>query len=239
MRRHASSALLLALGLLLATALPAAAHPRVEQAQVPASATQGLTLVVPGEREGSLTSSVEVLLPAELTDATCDRVDGWSCEVEDDGEAGSTVLRFQRDADGDAEAPLRFSATTPDEPQVLHLPTIQVYDDGTEVAWLQTGDDAERPAPTLEVVAAGATVTTATEGPDTTHGDPAAAASPTTDEPSAGATATPDTGETDEAVEGEAVQTGSSSPVLAIILALVALGGVIAVFVRRRMASRR
>lgn len=140
---------LVAVLLLLVTALPAWAHAGFDVREVPASGSLDVELRVPIEIEAG-NEFVDVLAPAGWTVDACTPPAGWDCssEVRDDG---ATVVNIERTADGDPATELfALSMTAPAEQGSYAFPVVQTYDDGTEAAWIgEPGGD--RPAPVIQV----------------------------------------------------------------------------------------
>lgn len=168
MRRTAASSVL-ALVIVVSTAGAAFGHASFREAEVPAQSEQTLVLRVPDERDGATTVGVEVLVPPPFEVVDCPSDADWTCEVGADDE-DRTVLTWARQA-GEGDAELAVDVRTPDEPGDFRWPTVQTYDTGTEIAWVQA--DGDRPAPVLVVTDPGAPVVEDT-------GDPADHAAPAT-----------------------------------------------------------
>jgi uncharacterized protein YcnI len=180
-------------------ALPASAHVSIQ----PSTATKGsfatVAFQVPNE-ESAKTVKVEVQFPKEpaIADAAVQPVPGWKLVVKpaklttpittDEGDSLSErvdTITWTADAGGGlTEGQFQqflVSMALPDDVDVLQFPTIQTYDNGDEVRWIQQtpagGPEPENPVPELKLVA-GETEggTTATTTP-TSGGGTAAAAS--------------------------------------------------------------
>lgn len=151
---------------------PAWAHVTVD----PGEATQGgfatVTFRVPNERDDAATTSLEVEFPADhpIPNASVQPVPGWTATVEtapaaDGDEAG--------DAAGEAVTRITWTGGTiqpgefqqfpvsmgplPDDTDELVFPSIQTYDSGEVVRWIEepseNGEEPENPAPVLRLVA--------------------------------------------------------------------------------------
>ena len=184
--------------MVLLMALPAAAHVSVQ----PSTATKGgfatVAFQVPNE-EGAKTVKVQVKFPEEtaIADASVQPVSGWTVAVKkaplsppvttDEGDSLSerldTITWTAADGGGlDAGEFQQFlvSMALPDDVDALQFPTIQTYDNGDEVSWIQQtpagGPEPEHPVPELKLVEGEAEGgTTATTAPSANGGTAAAA----------------------------------------------------------------
>jgi uncharacterized protein len=215
----------------------------------PSTAEQGsyavLTFRVPNERPSTATTKLQVKLPDDtpFTFAAVQPVPGWSATVEKAPLAtpitshGETVTEAPsiitwsggRIAPGEFQ---EFSIQVGPLPEVgsLTFPTIQTYDDGEEVAWIQVAEagqpEPERPAPELTLTDA--------SGSSDAHDEAATPASTTTTASAADeAAAAPATGST-----GSDGDSGQGLAVAALVVAIIAavLAGV-ALVVRRPRAG--
>jgi len=160
---------------MLGVATPAFAHVTVQ----PGEATQGgfatVAFQVPNERDDASTVQVEVTFPADhpIPFVSTQPVEGWTVQVdkapldtpisgegEDITEAVSTITWS-----GGSIAPgtfQRFPVSMGPLPETasLEFKSLQTYSDGEVVRWIETvtpgGEEPERPAPTLTLVAAAA-----------------------------------------------------------------------------------
>ena len=197
-RRRALRAGVLSLvagGALLAAATPALAHVTAQPAQAEQGDYAVIALRVPTESDTAGTVKLQVTLPTD-TPVSLVRTTprpGWTATltkvplnppVERNGrtltEAINTVTWTAdpgtRIGPGEfADFPLSLGPLP--EVDRLVLPAVQTYDDGEVTSWIQTGEDAERPAPTLTLTdAAGeddhhATATTEAAAASTEAGD--------------------------------------------------------------------
>lgn len=153
----ATPALLLALllGLVLAAPTPAGAHTDADLVAVPAGTEATLNLKPTHGCDGSPT--VEVAIRAPLTGAVAGEVEGWTASTTDDGE-GNTVAEWTGGtlpADQEGAFPITFTA--PDSVgELLVFPSIQVCENGEELAWIDGDPASEYPAPRLLVLPADA-----------------------------------------------------------------------------------
>ncbi|MFD7652467.1 YcnI family protein [Actinosynnema sp. NPDC059797] len=174
-----ASAVLATAGFLaLGTAGIASAH---VTASTPAPAKQGgyskVTLRVPNERPDAGTVKLELTLPAEypLASVSTKPVPGWKVEavkeklanpVENHGRQVTEAVRTVTwtAEPGNRIEPGQFNefdlsiGPLPDNTEQLVLPTKQTYDSGEVVDWnapppAEGGDEPERPAPVLKLVA--------------------------------------------------------------------------------------
>lgn len=103
--------------------------------------------------------TVEVSIRAPLEGATAGAVEGWTANATPDGD-GNTVLAWtggSLPADQAGAFPVTFVA--PDAPgELLTFPSIQVCEDGEELAWISGDPATEYPAPRLLVLPPGSPV---------------------------------------------------------------------------------
>ena len=164
--------------LLVAAALPAAAHVTVDPSQAPAGGSTVLTFKVPNEEDNAATVKLEVQLPQDhpMSSVSVRPVGTWKATTttaplpepitDDDGnqitEAVSTVTwEGGRIEAGQFEefqlqvGPLPDAAGT-----TLAFPAVQTYDNGDVVRWIDPvvagQPEPEHPAPSLVLTAAGA-----------------------------------------------------------------------------------
>lgn len=219
-----------ALGALALTASPAAAHVTVQ----PDTATPGdytvVSVRVPNETDDADTTRVDVQLPPGFASVSYQQVPGWSVKVKkekltvpiktDDGDIteGVSEVSFVGDGKTGKIPPGAFqdfplSILVPGKVgQTLTFKAVQKYDDGETVRWIGA-PDADDPAPTVKLVAAG--------------GEPAAPAATTT-----GATPTGEEGAagTEKAAAGHSGSSsddGTDSDGLAIAALIVGSIGVV------------
>lgn len=151
MLRHRSllASIVLAAGLVVATAAPALAHASFDVRQVPAGESVSVTLRVPIETDAR-NAFVDVLVPEGWSLASCEGADGWDCESPRRND-GSQVVNLAATGEG-AGAVEQFAMTlvAPSVQGVYSFPVVQTYDDESEVAWI--GDPGtDRPAPRIQV----------------------------------------------------------------------------------------
>lgn len=172
---------------LVALAVPAWAHVKVE----PESAAKGsdavLAFVVPNEKAPATTTKVVVQFPRDhpIADAQTEAIPGWTAEVTsfkvttpiktDNGDVNQAVDTVTWTATGKGIAAedfqeFRVSVGLPDDADSLTFPTVQTYSDGSTVNWVQVtpagGPEPDDPAPVLTLTAAdnGTTPTTTPSG---------------------------------------------------------------------------
>jgi uncharacterized protein len=170
------SAVLLGALLVLAAAGAASAHVTVNPGEAARGGFTKLAFRVPTESEAASTVKLAVQFPdartAPLAFASVQPHAGWSYEVErvhldtpvssDDGEITDVVQAITWTADSPAAAikPGEFDefavsvGPLPTSGRSLTFKAVQTYSDGSVVRWIETGKDAEHPAPTLSLVAA-------------------------------------------------------------------------------------
>jgi uncharacterized protein YcnI len=173
--------------MVLVVALPASAHISIQ----PSTATKGsfatIAFQVPNEEQAK-TVKVEVKFPEDppIADAAVQPVPGWQLKITpaklttpittDEGtslsERVDTITWTATDGNGLTEGEFQqflVSMALPADVDVLQFPTIQTYDNGDEVGWIQQtpagGPEPEHPVPELKLVAGetggGTTATTA------------------------------------------------------------------------------
>jgi uncharacterized protein len=164
---------------LVALAAPASAHVTVNPDEAPKGGFTKLAFRVPTERDDASTTKVEVAFPEQPIPFVSVRPHpGWTVEVErgeptaptttaadGDEEAGPvSTITWTADSDADGIAPGQFDefevsvGPLPTDVDQLVFKTLQTYDDGEVVSWIETptpgGPEPARPAPTLTLVAA-------------------------------------------------------------------------------------
>jgi uncharacterized protein YcnI len=235
--RRTCAAALLAIALLLSTALPASAHASFEPAEVGLGSTVDLSLLVPNERGEIRTVRVETLVPVGWVVETCGSPTGWTCATNEQPD-GSTVVDWGVDGpDAAQDEPFELTLVVPaDAPEVVAFPTVQTYEDGEESTWVDEGEPS--PAPTLVVTGGAAAPTedaTAEPSPAQEPSDPTAGA---TDAPTAEPTDDPTDDPTDAgAPPEEPTSPGAGVGVLPLLLGATAVALLVAVAValsRRR-----
>ena len=167
----------------VAIAATASAHVHVEvDGEAIAGQPAQLVFEVPNERSDAATMTIEVEMPSEadLTDVVPAEVEGWTI---------TTTTRPGTTVDGDVIDTIRWDTTGPglvgDEEatlpvavgplpavEFLTFPTIQIYDDGEIVRWIEPAPAGEPepdlPVPTLAITAAAPGDTTAPTEPEPT-----------------------------------------------------------------------
>jgi uncharacterized protein YcnI len=165
------AAVLLAVGTLVATALPAAAHVTVSSPDASPGGFGKLVVRVPSESDTAHTTKVAVTLPADTPFAFVSTKPhpGWTVAttertldepVEAEGfTLTKAVATVTWTATGSGIGPGEFdefeisAGPFPSTVDTLTLPATQTYSDGTVVTWDQPttegADEPEHPAPTL------------------------------------------------------------------------------------------
>jgi periplasmic copper chaperone A len=182
--RRLGAALAGAAGLILVTALPAAAHVTVSSPDAEPGSFGKLVFRVPNESDSADTTKLEVKLPTDTPFASVSTkpMPGWTVEadpeqldepVESHGvevtEAVTTVTWTAEN--GAALPPEQFAefeisvGPFPEHVESMSFPTIQTYSDGEVARWTQPvregAAEPENPAPTLEIASASHTETVA------------------------------------------------------------------------------
>jgi uncharacterized protein YcnI len=161
------------------SATAAWAHVTVQPPTAPGGGFVTIAFQVPNEEETAVTTKVEVQLPTDHPFASVSVMAkaGWTYTVEkaklpapvtdDDGktitDAVSTITwQGGKIAPGEFDQFVISGGAVPDS-GTLAFPTIQTYDDGTEVAWIEQpgadGKEPEHPTPKLTLTAADASST--------------------------------------------------------------------------------
>lgn len=157
------------LALALAAPLAASAHITLDDDTAAAGSYSLITFKVPNESATAATSTIAVTLPSDtpLAYVSYVPVAGWTTELVTttlpdpvtigESELTEAVTQVVWTADSGSEIAdgqlQLFPLSLGPIPDVgsLTLPVEQTYTDGTVVAWDETGDDAENPAPVLYV----------------------------------------------------------------------------------------
>jgi uncharacterized protein YcnI len=164
---------------LVVAALPAAAHVTVHGTDAsPGADDAAITFRVPNE-ESSATTKVEIALPkaSPIAGVYAESKPGWRATLHrftlstpiktDDGTISTAVdtVTWTATAGGiPAGGYEDFSLAAGHLPDVTSLTfkAVQTYADGDVVRWIETGTDAEHPAPVLALTAASAPTETPT-----------------------------------------------------------------------------
>ena len=255
-------------GIAMAAVASAHVHVDVDGEAIVGQPAQ-LVFEVPNERDDAATVTIEVQMPqdTDLTDVVAGAVEGWTI---------STTTR-----DGDIVDTIRWDATGPGlvgeesaalpvavgplpAVEFLAFPTIQTYDDGEIVRWIEPapadGPEPELPVPTLAITAAAPGDTTApteppaTDAPLPTEPSPTASTDPTTPPgetlviaPAPSGTDAVDDAATD-AAPTEVTETPTTLgtdddngaavwPWVVVIIVIVVVGGGVAIAIARRRTS--
>jgi uncharacterized protein len=158
---------------LIATASPAFAHISVDPTRVVKGSEVVLTFHVPNESETAKTTKIEMQMPKDspFGIVSIEPVAGWTATptttkldqpiVTDDGTVDEAVTSIAWDggsiAPGDFQDFKVMVGPVPTDVESLSFPTVQTYDDGTTVSWVEvaspSGAEPEHPAPDVLVVA--------------------------------------------------------------------------------------
>ncbi len=181
----------MAVGVIAGLAIGATASAHVEvEAEGDATAGQPAQLVfsVPNERPDHATVSIEVQMPQafDLTDVVADDVEGWAVSVTTrDGDIVDTIVWEATGPGIVGEESVELPVTVGPLPQVefLTFPTVQTYDDGEVVRWIEPAPagepEPELPIPSLAITAAAPEETTAPTEPPATDAPTATEPAPT------------------------------------------------------------
>lgn len=197
-----------------------------------------LVMNVPHERDdATYNAGVAIQLPAGWRVVSCQSKDTWTCASATDG--GRAVLRFTKaDGAGPAEdETFRFVLHTGTDGGTFTLPTVQTYNTGEVVRWIENAGGAE-PAPALTVsgsapattaapvdtTAATTAATTATTEAPATSAAPASTAAPeTTVAPTTATTVAPTTAATTTTTSAPATTTNVASTTTAAATTTIAV----------------
>lgn len=171
-----------------------------------------LVFTVPNERPDQATDSIVIQMPqdVDLTDVVPEEVEGWTITTTTrDGDIVDTITWDAAGSGPVGEDSVELPIAVGPLPDVesLTFPTVQTYDDGEVVRWIEPAPpgepEPERPVPTLEINAASPEQTTeptqptqptepsATDAPPPTEALPTPVTEATT--PATDAVATPPT----------------------------------------------
>ncbi len=195
MRRPASAILVLLLmigaGLILFAA-PASAHAVLGSPTAPVNNTQTLTMNVPNEkRDIDFNVDVKILVPAGWPAGCVATQATWTCATSVDQASGRNVVHFTKSGGSvlDQNEDFTFSTHTASNEATFRFPTVQKYNTGEEVAWID--DSGSTPSPSLRTVSAGTPTLPPTTAPPhnqpTNPPTPTPTVTPTTPRPSPGA----------------------------------------------------
>jgi uncharacterized protein len=172
----------LAASVLLAPA--ASAHVTVQPGEVPGGGFATFAFQVPSEHETAATTQVQVTFPEDqpVANMRVQPVAGWQAEIARDGDAVTGITwTGGRIEPGQFQQFLVSGGPLP-EAGTLLFRTVQTYDNGDVVRWIEEPaegeDEPEHPAPALTLLAAADEPdggTDATEPDAATDGDTAAA----------------------------------------------------------------
>ena len=172
--------------LLLALAAPAGAHVTVNPNTAPKGGLTKLTFRVPSESDTASTVKLEVAFPDPNTEgfafASVKPHAGWTYSVQkthlakpiksDDGDVTDVVSTITWTATDPSAAikPGEFDefdvsvGPLPTNTDSLEFKAVQTYSDGSVVRWIESGESAEHPAPTLKLTSATATSSSDSSG---------------------------------------------------------------------------
>jgi uncharacterized protein len=248
---------------------PASAHVHVD---VDGGATAGqpaqLVFEVPNERDDAATVSIEVQMPreADLTDVVPAAVEGWTIATTLRDDDVVDTIRWDATGPGlvaDASAALAVGVGPLPAVESLTFPTVQTYDDGEVVRWIEPAvagqPEPELPVPALAIAAAAPDATTAPTEPAVTDApapteptapiEPVATPSADSTTPNASLVIAPAPSATTEAATTDVtgapptVDTDDDDdeapvwPWLLVVIVIVVVGGGVAIAIARRRAS--
>lgn len=149
MSRARTIATLLVAAPLALWSTPAGAHVAPSITEVPAGSAAVLEFVVEHGCDGAPTERVEFQVPDEVSGVTLVDTPGWTGSIDD------RIVTYEGGPlASDAHGTFGIGFTAPDTVgTVLRFPVIQTCTEGS-IDWIQTDPDDDRPAPSVEVVAA-------------------------------------------------------------------------------------
>ncbi|MGH9134346.1 MAG: DUF1775 domain-containing protein [Ilumatobacteraceae bacterium] len=182
-------------GLALATTVAAHVHVDAEGEAVAGQPAQ-LVFEVPNERDDQATVSIEVQMPQDfdLVDVVPAEVEGWTVTTTTRDDDIVDTIRWEATGAGlvgDERVSLPVAVGPLPAVELLEFPTIQTYDGGDVVRWIEPAPPGEPepdlPVPTLAIAAAAPGATTAPKEPPATVApaptQPADTAAPPATEP--------------------------------------------------------
>ncbi len=153
--RHLVIAVVAGMVAAVAPAVVASAHTETDLVAVPAGSTA--TVTFEPEHGCGDSPTIDMRVQSPVAGATAVERDGWTATSTPNAD-GTTVLEWSggsQPADEEGEFQVRFQV--PDAVgTLLVFPAVQSCENGEQEAWIETGADAESPAPQLLVLAAGA-----------------------------------------------------------------------------------
>ncbi len=159
MRRPASAILVLLVLFgtgLIVFATAASAHAVLDSPTAPVNTTQTLTMNVPNERRDiDYNVDVKILVPAGWPASCVAPQATWSCTTSVDPSSGRNVVHFVKNGGTvlDQNEDFAFSTHTASNEATFRFPTVQKYNTGEEVAWID--DSGSTPSPSLRTVPPG------------------------------------------------------------------------------------
>lgn len=126
----------------------ASAHVTVQPKETSQGTYEVFTVKVPSESEESLTTKIEVKIPAEVNVTRFEPKPGWTYEIQKDQTGKITDVTWT--AEGEGLSPTEFgmfnmSGKVGDEATEIVWKAYQTYKDGSVVEWVGA-EDAEHPA---------------------------------------------------------------------------------------------
>lgn len=144
--------------LVVLAATPALAHVSVSPSEVSEGSFATLTFRVPNESETESTTALEIVLPeaAELRSVSVQPTPGWETTVERAGDTVTSVAWTGGEIGPGEFQEFTIAVGPVPEVDVLELKTLQTYEDGNVVRWIdpvvEGEDEPDHPAPTAVVV---------------------------------------------------------------------------------------
>lgn len=144
---------------------PASAHIDPDPTEAQAGSTSSIAFTVEHGCDGSPTTQLDMRLPAGVTGASPDEVDGWEGSIDD-----NVVTFTGGPLPDDVEGTFSVTMTLPPTPDTtIYFPFVQRCEEG-EIRWIgipaEPGDELDEPAPALLLT--GPVASTTTPAPDST-----------------------------------------------------------------------
>lgn len=148
----------------------AAAHVTLQPTAGRPAELQRYRVIVPNERESQATTGVDLRMPAGITFALVESVEGWRTQIVKRGSSVAELRWRGGRVPPGGYAELRFIARNPVRTGAIAWKALQRYDDGSVVRWIGSSS-SDTPAPTTHLSETAAPVDVVS-----THGEAATGA---------------------------------------------------------------
>ena len=215
-------------------AAPALAHVEPDVSAIPAGEATTVALTIGHGCDESPTTSVAVQLPEGVEAASGVATSGWGIDSSDGVVTWTASVGEELPTDESKEFELELTPAADQVGDTLYLKTVQTCEEG-ENRWIEEwdgeGEEPERPAPSVEVIAAGEAAVAAGDH----HAEDTA---PSEGDHHAEDTATTGSGDHEETAASESSSSEDDSnagtvAVVVLVIAAIGLGGVALVRSRR------